>query len=434
MKAYRFAAGLLCLLALFASICLLPPTAAAAAEPSSSAGYRSTGRYTARPETVITVTTTADELNSDGDCSLREAIRAANLDAAVDGCPAGSAADTIVVPTGTYVLTLTGAGEDSNLTGDLDVLNSVVISGAGVGATIVNGNATDRVFDIRAGVVEISGMTIQNGRATHGGGVYNNATLTLNLIIITGNVAQGPAGANSSSSPGGGGGGFGGGIYNLASLAIAASTLSNNQATGGNGGNSSPSGWAGGGGGGAGMGGAIFNADYGTITIADSTVSSNTARGGDGGVGDCSGGGGGGLGGAIFNGYGSIVIAHNSTFSGNTAAGGYSPEGTGGGASGTGANGGFGQGGAGAHFGGNGGFGGGGGGGGGMGGAGGDGGFAGGGGGGPFSAGGLGGTGGGNGSDDALDIGRMVQQIAESLVFVRLQKLLSFFKVVARIR
>ena len=54
---------------------------------------------------TINVTTTADELNSDGDCSLREAVRAANTDATVDACPAGSGTDTIIVPAGDYVLT-----------------------------------------------------------------------------------------------------------------------------------------------------------------------------------------------------------------------------------------------------------------------------------------------------------------------------------------
>jgi CSLREA domain-containing protein len=39
----------------------------------------------------ITVTTTADELNSDHDGSLREAIQAANGNVAVDRCPAGTA-------------------------------------------------------------------------------------------------------------------------------------------------------------------------------------------------------------------------------------------------------------------------------------------------------------------------------------------------------
>ncbi len=45
---------------------------------------------------LIIVNTTADELNSDGDCSLREAIQAANTNARVDACTAGSGDDTIV--------------------------------------------------------------------------------------------------------------------------------------------------------------------------------------------------------------------------------------------------------------------------------------------------------------------------------------------------
>jgi len=45
--------------------------------------------------TIITVNTTTDELNSDSDCSLREAVHAPNLDTAVSGCPAGSGADEV---------------------------------------------------------------------------------------------------------------------------------------------------------------------------------------------------------------------------------------------------------------------------------------------------------------------------------------------------
>ena len=50
----------------------------------------------------FSVTTPVDELNTDGDCSLREAIEAANTNAAVDGCAAGSATvpDTIVFAVG----------------------------------------------------------------------------------------------------------------------------------------------------------------------------------------------------------------------------------------------------------------------------------------------------------------------------------------------
>src|SRR5437899_746823 len=74
---------------------------------------------------TILVTTTADELNADGDCSLRDAIQAANTDAAVDTCPAGSGADTIVVPAGSYALSIAGIGENANASGDLDITSDL---------------------------------------------------------------------------------------------------------------------------------------------------------------------------------------------------------------------------------------------------------------------------------------------------------------------
>ena len=40
---------------------------------------------------VIPVTTTADEVNTDGECSLRGAIVAANTNAAFDACPPAAA-------------------------------------------------------------------------------------------------------------------------------------------------------------------------------------------------------------------------------------------------------------------------------------------------------------------------------------------------------
>jgi CSLREA domain-containing protein len=57
---------------------------------------------------ALTVNTLEDELNSDGDCSLREAIEAANTNAAVDDCPPGNGVvtDTIVFSAaGTITLT-----------------------------------------------------------------------------------------------------------------------------------------------------------------------------------------------------------------------------------------------------------------------------------------------------------------------------------------
>jgi CSLREA domain-containing protein len=74
---------------------------------------------------TITVNTTADQFNANGDCSLHEALEAANTDHAVDGCPAGRGADTIVVPAGAYALT---SGNE------LDIASNVSISGAGASA------------------------------------------------------------------------------------------------------------------------------------------------------------------------------------------------------------------------------------------------------------------------------------------------------------
>src|SRR3989304_4976715 len=102
---------------------------------------------------TITVNTTADELNADGDCSLREAITAANTDAASDACTAGSGADTITVPAGTHTLSL----------GELDVWSDMTISGAGAADTIIDGDGLSGVFNIASegsADVVISDLTV----------------------------------------------------------------------------------------------------------------------------------------------------------------------------------------------------------------------------------------------------------------------------------
>jgi CSLREA domain-containing protein len=86
---------------------------------------------------MITVNTIVDELNSDADCSLREAVQAANTDAAVSGCPAGDGADTIAIPAGVYTLSLAGAGP-------LELTDAVTLTGASAAATLLDGNADGR--------------------------------------------------------------------------------------------------------------------------------------------------------------------------------------------------------------------------------------------------------------------------------------------------
>ena len=84
-------------------------------------------------DTTILVDSLLDENGStpaNGTCTLREALIAANTNAAVDTCIAGQAgADVISLPAGTVALTLAGTTDD---TGDLDLLQDVSLVGAGV--------------------------------------------------------------------------------------------------------------------------------------------------------------------------------------------------------------------------------------------------------------------------------------------------------------
>jgi hypothetical protein len=118
----------------------------------------------------------------------------------VDGCPAGSGADTIQLASGTYTLTLLNRGEDAALTGDLDITQSVTIVGNGASYSVVDGNGIDRVFHIHGpAVVTISGLTIQNGNPgttvggpeVYGGGIsiFGGGSLTLNNAILRHNTA-----------------------------------------------------------------------------------------------------------------------------------------------------------------------------------------------------------------------------------------------------
>lgn len=56
-----------------------------------------TARVAVSGGAFIPVTTNIDELNDDGDCSLREAIEAATIDSATDACPAGNGGDTVIL-------------------------------------------------------------------------------------------------------------------------------------------------------------------------------------------------------------------------------------------------------------------------------------------------------------------------------------------------
>ena len=235
------------------------------------------------------------------DCSLRGAISKANADT--------GNAYTIELPAGNYILTLSGAGEDSNASGDLDIKNSLTIIGGGADYTIINGNQLDRVLHIHVGaVVQMSDVKITGGRTANGGsgsygggtggsgenggGIYiasGTAVTLTNITVVNNTTGSGGAGGdgancsdgNSANDGVGGLGGSGGGIYNGGTLALNRSTvISNTTGRGGTGGASGPS-IKGGRGGVGGPGSGIYNA--GTLALANSAVVNNTtAKGGNG--------------------------------------------------------------------------------------------------------------------------------------------------------
>lgn len=138
--------------------------------------------------TTIIVNTADDELNSDSDCSLREAIQAANTDTAVDACPAGSGADGIAFAAN-YTITLGSA---------LPVItSSVTITGNGTVNTIVQASTCDpvnlpggctpatwRVFTIDGSTVTLKDLTTRYGVEDGGNIRIENANLTLDAVNV----------------------------------------------------------------------------------------------------------------------------------------------------------------------------------------------------------------------------------------------------------
>src|SRR5687768_13721298 len=115
----------------------------------------------------------------DSDCSLREAILAAN---------AAIGPDFIVLGAGTYSLSLTGAGEDFGATGDLDISDDLAIVGRDAAGTVIDANKIDRVFDVLAGVkLELVSLTVTDGHVSggNGGGIRVAGELDLTRSVVS---------------------------------------------------------------------------------------------------------------------------------------------------------------------------------------------------------------------------------------------------------
>lgn len=239
----------------------------------------------------IDVNNNGDVIADDGNCTLREAIIAANDNTASGATPGECAAgddsdDTINIPEMIITLALGPADDYSILdvvpdSGDLDITEDVTVVGSGAGTTVIDGAGIDRVLET-FNTVSISGVTIQNGTSPDniigigGHGIANFGTLTLDEVIILDNAYDPLVGGDDN----------GGGIFNGGNLTVNDSTITGNQTDG--------------------NGGGIHNTIGASLVMTGSTVNGNHANDD---------------GGGISNGSFSAATVLNSTLSGNTADG-----------------------------------------------------------------------------------------------------------------
>lgn len=205
-------------------------------------------------------------------CTLRAAVMEANR--------ATGLGATILLPGGTYRLTLPPSGADGETSGDLNLTTPVsgdpliTIQGAGTAATIIDANQLDDALNVAyARTVSITGLTIENGLAVgDGGGISNGGYLSLDHVRLYHNGAQAGGAINSYGASavlvaeqcefiGNTAALAGGALFNNAAARISASTFAFNGAV---------------------YGGAIEN--YGDLALIDSTLAGNEASRDGGGI------------------------------------------------------------------------------------------------------------------------------------------------------
>ena len=130
-----------------------------------------------------------------GGCTLRAAVQETNATPGKDGIsfpPLSLFHIRDVVE-----LSLAGAGEDAALSGDLDITDSLTLTGNGARRTVIDAGGValgDRVLDLDpagSGIdVEITGVTLRGGSvATDGGGIRSKGHLALTESVLAGNAA-----------------------------------------------------------------------------------------------------------------------------------------------------------------------------------------------------------------------------------------------------
>jgi len=174
-----------------------------------------------------------------GLCTLRAAIMETN---ALPG------ADVVHLPSGHFVLSLPGQGEDGAASGDLDLTGELTVRGEGADRTTIDADGLDRAIDV-SGVVSIEGVTITGGRDLGGVRARGLQGLLARLVLDSVSVRD-----NEASGAGDGFFAAGGIAIEFGSLSMRHTTVSGNRGDFG--------------------GIAVF----GTASIVNSTISTNAGR------------------------------------------------------------------------------------------------------------------------------------------------------------
>ncbi len=208
------------------------------------------------------------------DCTLRNAITAANTDDLVGGCASGAGADTIIFDPSIL------PGRVDLERGQLVITEALRIQGPGADELQIWADDSSRLFfisDFTSGNIPVTlhGLTLGGGDVVGanelgvGGAIFNRENLTVLRSEVRANDASGDGGGLYHSGP-----------TNTATLSIIESTLFDNRAE---------------------QGGALSN-NNGAVVIRNSTVSANEATR---------------FGGGIFN--QSTLTVTNTTLAGNRA-------------------------------------------------------------------------------------------------------------------
>lgn len=179
------------------------------------------------------VNTTDDTPDANpGDGVAQDASGKTSLRAAIMESNASVNEQTIILPSGRYQLTRTGANEDAGAVGDLDISESVRIFGYGSGSTTIDGLSADRIIDIQTGAsVVLSNLSIEHGQTT-GGGVSANGGA---IRIIDGNLTLAQSKISNSKASGDGGGIFASSSNPTNEITLNGTHIEGNQAPNGGG-------------------------------------------------------------------------------------------------------------------------------------------------------------------------------------------------------